>query len=280
MEFGGSTCTVELAGQERAGLVANSCNLSQPALQDIGQGTEITLRYLTSCNADLLRGYGFTLPGNIHDRIHLPVVPGAPRPTLRAPRLLATLGLQPSALDGMLGSGSGDVPDSDSPTAAAATLGRSDSAAAAQHRRLLAVVASLQPFFQTQPGAGGTECSSSSSNVSSSSCDTSSGSSGSANLAAAAGAASLPQLSAVERHGERQAAAALAAQCQAQLDGMPTTLEVDEVLLVAGGGDGEGSGHPGLLSPCVQAAVAFRAERKRLLLTAADALQQYCHALG
>lgn len=113
---------------------------------------------------------------------------------------------------------------------------------------------SLQPFLRDIPGPG------SSSSV---------GGSGSGGTAAAP--AEPPPLSDLEIQKERQSAAALAAQCAAALERMPTTAATDEALL---------AGAEGQLGPRRAAAVAARLESKRLLATAQEALEAYGASLA
>lgn len=218
-------------------------------LQDLRPGQELSLRYspVPLSNRDLLRGYGFTLGGNPHDRFSLAVPPaggsssgsfgsssgGIPAAglSLSGPHLLAALGL-PSAL----------LLDPSAGLGLEAACSSSSGSTAAE-RRLLAVFGSLQPFL-----------------------------SGS-NSGASAPLTLLPH----ERQRERAAAQALAAQCWAQLQAFPTSLEQDEALLQGGAGSGgSGTQAPPIISPRMRAAVAYRAERKRLLRAAAAALQRYC----
>lgn len=112
-----------------------------------------------------------------------------------------------------------------------------DTTEAADKRRLLATVLSLQAFLR-DTGAG------------------------------AAAAAAAP-LAGGELQRERQSVAALEAQCHEMLGRMPTSAADDEALLQGGGERGQP------LGPRVQAAVAARLERKRLLAAAAAALQRY-----
>lgn len=263
--------------------------------KDLRPGQEVSLRYspVPLSNHDLLRGYGFVLEGNPHDRLALQPAPAGSLGStggggsssdegsndgggggdndgssgsssssrgpakglhLSAPHLLAALGLPASLLDP--GSGGLDLE--------AACLAGSSTAA---ERRLAAVLGSLHPHL-TAP---------SSSSIASSSTG-SSGSSGGATDDSAASAPPPPLLE-HERLRERAAAKALAAQCQEQLLAMPTSLQQDEALLrgVGGAGGGGGGGWQAAppLSPRVRAAVAFRAERKRLLRAAVEALERY-----
>lgn len=220
------------------------------APQDLRPGQEVTLRYspVPLSNRDLLRGYGFTLQGNPHDRVSLALPAagsssstmcsggggcsgsgdGGPAagPSLSAPHLLAALGLPPALLD----PGGGLDLEAACPS--------SNSSSTAAERRLLAAVGSLQPFLRAAPSGSGSST-----------------------------PAHLPEQ---ERQHERAAAEALAAQCWAQLRALPTSLGQDEMLLGSGGGQAPP------LSPRVRAAVAYRAERKRLLRAMAAALRRYC----
>ena len=126
----------------------------------------------------------------------------------------------------------------------AATAAMGDGEAAAAQRRLIASVMSLQPFLRDVGPS-------------------------SVAAAAAAAAGAAPPLAQAELERERQSVAALQAQCQALLGRMPTTAAEDEALLASGE----------QLGVRRQAAVAARLEGKRLILAAADALQQYAHTL-
>ncbi|KAL4443959.1 hypothetical protein ABPG75_011696 [Micractinium tetrahymenae] len=201
-------------------------------------------------NADLLCSYGFTLPGNPHNRVAL-AAPAAVRtagpavPSLSCPHLLAALGLEPALsstgqldVEAMLGE---------------ELLGRED-ADAVQQRRAVAAVASL-PLCMPDLREG---CS--------------------------GGSASTPQpLSAAERQQEQQAAHALQAQCQEILDGMPSTAEEDEAVLAARSAAGGSTGDSmaaAALTANARAAVSAGLERKQLLQTLTDVLQRYCKALA
>lgn len=211
------------------------------------------------------------MPGNIHDRIAFettgsplntappaadaagsagsassaaPLPPASPAPSLSTPRLLDALGLGPAVLDGR---GWLDL------EAMAGPALRQTDAAAVQQRRALAALGSLQPFLRDVPAA-----------------------------AAAGGSPSGGPDTAAGVQRDRQAAAALAAQCQQQLDGMPTSIAHDTALLMACGGGDQGREQGGTcgdsvqhLGPRVWQAVAARLERKRLLACCRDALQRY-----
>lgn len=181
-------------------------------------------------------------------------VQAAPLPaellSLSAPRLLAALGLGPAVLM------SEGQPRLDVEAMAGAALGSTDAGAIACRRRL-AVLASLQPFLRDLPAAA-------------------------AEAAAAAAPSAPPLLLGAELQRERAAAAALAAQCQAQLAALPTSAAQDAALLAEDDAAGRQGpfGRPLKLSLNVRAAVAARLERKRVLLAAVEALRCYAASLG
>lgn len=150
------------------------------------------------------------------------------RPSLSAPRLVAALGLPASG-------GSGGPLD----LTAAGQAAMQDSEEAAQRRRQIAAVLSLQPFLR--------------------------------DLVPAAAAAAAAPLSEAELQQERQSVATLQAQCAELLGRMPTSAAEDEALLAGAGGEPLGVRR--------RQAVAARLESKLLLAAAAEGLQRYADAL-
>jgi hypothetical protein len=177
------------------------------ASQAIPAGVEACISYgcVHRNNAELMRDYGFILPGNLNDRIPFATADdvlsqraAAARPSLHAGRFMAALGIPPAAIGAELTGEWGPE----------ALLAADDSGTLARRRKVVALL-SLLPFLRGMPPAS---------------------------------AADAGEWREGELQRERASVAALQGQCRGMLASMPTSAESDEALLLLAPGRGGAAG--------------------------------------